>query len=64
MVHSNMEVRCFTELPTFLYVIYVYVIYQEHSIVFDTWSDKLWDTSLSYFIDLLSTIGFENIFVF
>ena len=32
--------------------------------VFHTWSDKLWATSLSYFIGLLSTIGFENVFVF
>ena len=57
-----MKVRCFTELPT--YVISVYVTYQEHSIVVHTWSDKLWATSLSYFIGLLSTIGFENVFVF
>ena len=42
---SNMEVRCFTELSTFLYAISVYVTYQEHSMVFHTWSDKLWATS-------------------
>ena len=64
MVHSNMEVRCFTELPTFLNIISVYVTYQAHSIVFHTWSDKQWATNLSYFIGLLSTIGFENVFVF
>ena len=47
-----------------MYVISVYVAYQEHSIVFHTWSDKLWVTSLSYFIGLLRTVGFENVFVF
>ena len=36
MVHSNMEVRCFTELLTFLYVISMYITCQEHSIVFHT----------------------------
>ena len=64
VVHSNMEIRYFTELPTFLYVISVYVTYQEHSIVFHTWSDKLWVNSLSYFIGLLSTISFENVGLF
>ena len=42
----------------------MYVTCQEHSIVFHTWSDKLWAASSSYFIGLLSTIGFENVFVF
>ena len=36
MVHSNMEVRYFTELPTFLYVVSVYVTCQKHSIVIHT----------------------------
>ena len=36
MVHSNMKVRCFTELPTFLYIISVHVLCQKHSIVFHT----------------------------
>ena len=42
-----MDVCCFTELLTFLYGIYMYVTCQEHSIVFHTWSDKLWATSVS-----------------
>ena len=42
----------------------MYVACQEHSIVFYIWSDKLWATSLSYFIGLLTTFGFENVFVF
>ena len=37
-------VYCFIELLTLLYVISVYVTCQEHSIVFHTWSDKLWAT--------------------
>ena len=36
MIYLNMEVRCFTELPTFLYVISEYVTCQEHIIVFHT----------------------------